>query len=173
MKAPVLPVTDGAWAAKMGLIWLMNLFGGLSKLSDQQAQLNFTYLCNHILALNDCQYSFLLNLWWILETITIYSHQNFLLESHVIEFINFQIPVCFKKFFSFLLTYPKRVKTTPVKYHLPSLGLLSPSPFQSWDSFLPSPNDFLLLHSKYYLKPNQPPQDQPFTNADSLLVRKI
>ena len=62
----------------------------------------FIYLCNRVFSLNDGQDTFLLDRRWLLESVGIDTSQDFFLKSHLVEFLNFLIPVCFETFFSFL-----------------------------------------------------------------------
>lgn len=62
----------------------------------------FIYLCNCVLSLDDGEDSLLLDGRRVLETEGVDATQDFLLESHVVKIINFQFPVRFEKFFSFL-----------------------------------------------------------------------
>jgi len=59
-------------------------------------------LCNCVFGLDDRQDSLLLDGGWFLETKGVDAAQDFLLEPHVVKIINFQFPVRFEKFFSFL-----------------------------------------------------------------------
>ena len=62
----------------------------------------FIYLCNRVFSLNDGQDTLLLDRRWLLESVGIDTSQDFFLKSHLVEFLNFLIPVCFETFFSFL-----------------------------------------------------------------------
>ena len=62
----------------------------------------FIYLSNRVLALDDGQNSLGLNRGRFLETVGVDSTENLFFESHIVKFVNFHIPVCFEKFFSFL-----------------------------------------------------------------------
>ena len=62
----------------------------------------FTYLSNCVFALDDGQDGLLLDRGWVLETEGVDTTQHFLFEPHVVKIINFQFPVRFEKFFSFL-----------------------------------------------------------------------
>ena len=61
-----------------------------------------TYLSNSILSLNYRQDSFHLDGWRVLVPVAVYATQNLFPESHIIKFVNFQIPVRFEQFFIFL-----------------------------------------------------------------------
>lgn len=63
---------------------------------------NFIYLCNCVFGLNDRQDSLLLDGGRFLESESVDAAQDFLFEPHVVKIINFQFPVRFEKFFSFL-----------------------------------------------------------------------
>lgn len=69
----------------------------------------FIYLCNCVFALDDGQDSFLLDGGWFFETEGIDASQHFFLEPHVVKIINFQIPVRFETFFSFLSCKNKQI----------------------------------------------------------------
>ena len=62
----------------------------------------FIYLSNRVLALDDGQYSLCLDRGWLLKAVGVNSSEDLFFESHVVKFVNFHIPVCFEKFFSFL-----------------------------------------------------------------------
>ena len=59
-------------------------------------------LSNCVLSLYDRHNALLLDSWRLFEPVSVDASQNFLFESHLIEFIDYFIPVCFKCFFFFL-----------------------------------------------------------------------
>lgn len=62
----------------------------------------FIYLCNCVFGLDDRQDCLLLDWGRLLKTEGVDATQDFLLEPHVVKFINFHFPVRFETFFSFL-----------------------------------------------------------------------
>jgi len=62
-------------------------------------------LCNRVLALDDWENGLLLDGGWVPETIAVDAAEDFFFEAHVVELVNFQIPVCFKRLFTFLSTF--------------------------------------------------------------------
>ena len=59
-------------------------------------------LSNCVLSLYDRHNALLLDSWRLFESVSVDASQNFFFESHLIEFGNYFVPVCFKCFFFFL-----------------------------------------------------------------------
>jgi len=95
-------LTDGS--NDQGLCVVAGGVDALQRSNSESASLSSSglRLCDGVLRLDDWQDSLLLDGRRFLETKGIDASKDFFLQSHVVKIINFQVPVRFEKFFSFL-----------------------------------------------------------------------
>jgi len=100
------------WRNNKGLtvIWDTTLWVSVDTLENTNSErASFTStrlgLSNGVLALDDWQDTFLLDGWWVFETVTIYATKHTLLQPHVVKLTNFQFPVRFENLLNSFLTF--------------------------------------------------------------------